>query len=71
MCNERNDSISYTVATCEVYTFKNKNKGKLLRDTSLLYLFILYICTFVIMKARAYDIAHGENVMSSLIIQSI
>ena len=38
MCNERNQSISYT--------FKNKNKRKSLRDI-FLYHFLFYICLFV------------------------
>ena len=53
-------------------SFKNKNKRKSLRDIFvsffLLYLFIRS-CKFV--KIDAYDIAHDENAMSSLIIQSI
>ena len=45
VCNERNYRISYTTATYEVHTFKNKNKRKSLRDIfviifSYLYLFI-------------------------------
>ena len=35
-----------------------------------LYLFI-YSCKFVIIETRALEIAHDENAMSSLIIQSI
>ena len=37
---------------------------------SVLYLFIRS-CKFVIIETRPYKIAHGKNVMSSLIIQSM
>ena len=36
----------------------------------LLYLFVRS-CKFVVTETRAYDIAHDEKAMSSLIIQSI
>ena len=60
----------------EVHTFKNKNKRKSrLRDIFVCHFFFLYLfirsCKFVTTETRAYDIAHDENVMSSLIIQSI
>ena len=46
----------------------------LLRDI-LVYHFVFYICLivckFAIIETRAYDIAHDESAMSSLIIQSI
>ena len=54
--------------TYEVHTFSNKNKIKSLRDI-FVYHSLLYL--FVIIETRAYDIAHDENSMISLIIQII
>ena len=74
MCNERNQSICYTKTRYEAHTFKNKNKRKSLRDDFvyhlLLYL-LIHSCKFVIIETRAYNIAHDDNVISSLIIQTI
>ena len=74
MCNERNHSICYTTATYEVDTFKNKNKRESLLRGIFDYHFLVYICLFVaanLFKQKcAYNIAHDENAMSSLIIQS-
>ena len=58
-----------------VHTFKNKNKRKIIKihfclSFSLLYMFIRS-CKFIIVETRIYDIAHDENAMSSLMIQSI
>ena len=71
----QNHSIYYTTRTYEVHILKNKNKRKSLRDIfvynfPLLYLFICS-CKFVVTEIRTYNIAHDENAMSSLIIQSI
>ena len=42
MCNKIDQSICYTAITYEVYTFKNKNKRKSLRDI-FVYHFLFYI----------------------------
>ena len=39
-------SICFTTAIYELYTFKNKNERKLLRDI-FVYHFLFYICLFV------------------------
>ena len=78
MYNERNYSIlsssSYTTTTYEAHTWRTKikknHKGHFCLSFSRLYLFIRGF-KFVIIEIRAYDIAHDENAMSSLIIQSI
>ena len=46
MCNERNHSICYATTTNEVYTFKNKNKRKSLREI-FAYHFLFCICLFL------------------------
>ena len=70
----REITVCYTKTSYELHTFKNKNKRNLLRDI-LVYHFVFYICLivckFAIIETRAYDIAHDESAMSSLIIQSI
>ena len=75
MCNERSDNIFYSTTTNEVHTFKNKNKIKPLKDIFVYHFLFLYLficsCKPVIIETQAYDIVHDENVMSSLIIQSI
>ena len=82
MCNERNHSICYIPTTYEVHAFKNEKRKKIKRhfclSFSLLYIFICS-CKFIIINTRANDIAHDENVdiaddenvMGSLMIQSI
>ena len=74
MCNERNHNICYTTATYEVHFLKNQKKkkkkkkkiivkGHFCLSFSRLCRFIRS-CKFVIIEARAYNIAHDENVMS-------
>ena len=82
MCNERNHRICYIPTTYEVHAFKNEKRKKIKRhfclSFSLLYIFIRS-CKFIIINTRANDIAHDENmdiaddenVMGSLMIQSI
>ena len=48
-------------------TIKKIIKRHFCLSFSLLYLFIRS-CKFVIVETRAYDIAHDENAMSSIII---
>ena len=51
---------------------EDKKKAKETKEEKRIYLCLL-ICSskFVIIETRTYDTAHRENVMSSLIIQSI
>ena len=71
MCNERNivfvmlkQQMKYTLSRTKII------QRHFCLSFSLLYLFIRS-CKFVITETRAFDIAHVENAMSSLIIQSI
>ena len=79
MCNERNDSVCYTTATYKQHFQEQKTlsrtgkkiiKRHFYLPFSLLYLFI-HSCKFVVIETYAYDIAHDDNVMSSLISQRI
>ena len=70
MCNERNHSICYITTTYEVHTFKNKTERK--RHFCLLFsLLYLLIRSYklAIIETRAYDIAHDEDAMISVISQ--
>ena len=62
---QKKSSLCFFTTTYEVHTLKNKNEKKLLRD--------IFDANykFVLIETRAYDIAHDENAMSSLIIQSL
>ena len=73
MRNERNHSILYTTTTSTHFQeqkLKKIIKGRFCLSFSLLYLFI-GSCKFVITETGAYDIAHDESAMGSLIIQSM
>ena len=82
-CATRQINIYYTTTTYEVHTFKEKIWNKMIKTflfiifsfyflfLSLHFLFLLMCsCIFVIIETCAYNIAHEEDAMSSLVIHS-